>query len=141
MKRTIPLFRALLALLVIGVVVIIQGCGGSQLKSWHTQQLDEEFTAQKAVDVQTFADYLALEDRLFRQLDDKVYALSETRPAFKLDRFSSNSAADPRGHRPNWKPIHPKVEEILSETHGLMVYQEDVTRTAMAVAGLTATAI
>lgn len=42
------------------------------------------------------------------------------------------------GQRPNWKPIHPKVEEILAETHGLMVYQEDVTRTAMAVAGFDA---
>ncbi|MDJ0840015.1 MAG: DNA polymerase III subunit alpha [Acidobacteriota bacterium] len=40
--------------------------------------------------------------------------------------------------KPNWKVIHPKLEEVLVETHGLMVYQEDVTRTAMAVAGFDA---
>ena len=40
--------------------------------------------------------------------------------------------------RPNWKTIHPKLEEILAETHGLMVYQEDVTKAAMAVAGFDA---
>jgi len=42
------------------------------------------------------------------------------------------------GAQPNWKPIHPLFEEVLKETHGLMVYQEDVTRTAMALAGFDA---
>ena len=42
------------------------------------------------------------------------------------------------GHAPNWDPIHPILEEVLHETHGLMVYQEDVTRTAMALAGFNA---
>jgi len=42
------------------------------------------------------------------------------------------------GRRPNWKMLHPKLEETLAETHGLMVYQEDVTRAAMAVAGFDA---
>jgi len=43
-----------------------------------------------------------------------------------------------RGGRPNWRVIHPKLEETLAETLGLMVYQEDVTRTAMALAGFDA---
>lgn len=42
------------------------------------------------------------------------------------------------GRKPNWQPIHPSVEETLTETHGLMVYQEDVSRTAMAAAGFNA---
>jgi DNA polymerase-3 subunit alpha/error-prone DNA polymerase len=34
-----------------------------------------------------------------------------------------------------WKPLHPKVAGVLDETFGIMVYQEDVARVAMAVAG------
>jgi len=42
------------------------------------------------------------------------------------------------GRKPNWQVIHPELERVLEETHGLMVYQEDVTRTAMALAGFDA---
>ncbi|HWC51297.1 MAG TPA: DNA polymerase III subunit alpha, partial [Nitrospira sp.] len=31
-------------------------------------------------------------------------------------------------------PLHPLMESILEETHGIMVYQEDVTKVAMALA-------
>ncbi len=43
------------------------------------------------------------------------------------------------GGAPNWPVIHPKLEATLAETHGLMVYQEDVMRTAMALAGFDST--
>ncbi|PIE90447.1 MAG: DNA polymerase III subunit alpha [Acidobacteria bacterium] len=43
-----------------------------------------------------------------------------------------------KGLPPDWDPVHPLFEEVLRETHGLMVYQEDVTRTAMALAGFDA---
>jgi error-prone DNA polymerase len=39
-----------------------------------------------------------------------------------------------RGGR--WEPIHPLLADVLDETYGIMVYQEDVSKTAMAVAGL-----
>jgi DNA polymerase-3 subunit alpha/error-prone DNA polymerase len=34
-----------------------------------------------------------------------------------------------------WEPIHPLLEDVLEETFGIMVYQEDVSRAAMALAG------
>jgi DNA polymerase-3 subunit alpha/error-prone DNA polymerase len=34
-----------------------------------------------------------------------------------------------------WQPIHPLLTDVLDETYGIMVYQEDVSKTAMAVAG------
>ncbi len=34
-----------------------------------------------------------------------------------------------------WTPIHPLLEDVLEETFGIMVYQEDVSRAAMALAG------
>ncbi len=37
-----------------------------------------------------------------------------------------------------YTPLHPSMEEILRETYGIMVYQEDVSRIAMAMAGFNA---
>ena len=34
-----------------------------------------------------------------------------------------------------WKPIHPLLEKILDETYGVLTYQEDVSKTAVAMAG------
>ncbi|MGB0910262.1 MAG: DNA polymerase III subunit alpha [Nitrospirales bacterium] len=42
-----------------------------------------------------------------------------------------------RAHGQVHQPVHDLFEEVLCETHGLMVYQEDVTRVAMAVAGFS----
>ena len=83
-------------------ITVLQACGSAQLKPWHTEKLDEEFTEDMADEVRTFADYLALEDRLFKQLDDQVYAQIETGLAHKLDRYSAGSAADPRKGEPDW---------------------------------------
>jgi len=42
-----------------------------------------------------------------------------------------------RLHGGNWEPIHPCMAEVLDETFGIMVYQEDVSRVAMALAGFS----
>jgi DNA polymerase-3 subunit alpha/error-prone DNA polymerase len=34
-----------------------------------------------------------------------------------------------------WKPLHPLLENILDETYGILCYQEDVSKTAIALAG------
>jgi error-prone DNA polymerase len=39
-----------------------------------------------------------------------------------------------RAHGGAHEPLHPLMESILNETHGIMVYQEDVTKVAMALA-------
>ncbi|MBN1525899.1 MAG: DNA polymerase III subunit alpha [Spirochaetales bacterium] len=43
-----------------------------------------------------------------------------------------------RLHGKQWEKLHPLVEETLSETFGIMVYQEDVARVAIAAAGFSA---
>ena len=35
-----------------------------------------------------------------------------------------------------WKPLHPLLGDVLDETYGIMVYQEDVSKTAVALADL-----
>ncbi len=42
-----------------------------------------------------------------------------------------------RLHGGRWDPIHPLLADVLSETFGIMVYQEDVSRAAVALAGFT----
>ncbi len=42
-----------------------------------------------------------------------------------------------RVHGVPFEPIHPLLADILDETYGVMVYQEDVSRVAMAMAGFS----
>ncbi len=42
-----------------------------------------------------------------------------------------------RLHGGPWEPLHPLLADILAETFGLLVYQEDVARTAVALAGFS----
>jgi alpha-beta hydrolase superfamily lysophospholipase len=91
-----------LGLVVCGITLFIQGCGGLPLKPWHTEKLTEEFSAEMAQEIQTFDDYRQLEDRLFAQLEEKVYSGTETGPEYALVRYSTGSAADPQHLQPNW---------------------------------------
>lgn len=84
------------------VAVLLSGCGGEPLEPWHEEYLDEEFSVGLTNDVKSFTDYLVLEDRLFRQLDEEVYSEVATGPRFGLVRFSKGSASDPQTRTPNW---------------------------------------
>ncbi len=42
-----------------------------------------------------------------------------------------------RLHGGCWQPLHPLLADVLDETFGLMVYQEDVSRVAVHLAGLS----
>lgn len=42
-----------------------------------------------------------------------------------------------RLHGAPWQPIHPLMADLLDETYGIMVYQEDVSKTAVALAGFS----
>ncbi|HOX18077.1 MAG TPA: hypothetical protein PKW82_06440, partial [Spirochaetales bacterium] len=63
-----------------------------------------------------------------------VVASSIIRPA--ANRFVDEYVA--RLHGKQWRRLPQAVEEALRETHGVMVYQEDVSRVAMAAAGFDA---
>jgi len=42
-----------------------------------------------------------------------------------------------RLHGGAWEPIHPMLADVLDETYGIMVFQEDVSKTAVALAGFS----
>ena len=92
-------------LLLAVLLVFVQGCSSRpSLKLWHTEVLTEEFTAGmvEAGQVRNFDDYLALEERLYRQLDEVIYAKTERGPAHMLERYSYGSAADPERRPVKW---------------------------------------
>ncbi len=92
----------ILALLIL-VIYATASSNSPPLKSWHTEILTEEFTEDMVSgQVRNFSDYRELEQRLFRQLDEQIYARTETGPAHALKRYSSGSAADPNRRQTNW---------------------------------------
>ena len=102
-RSTRILIRSSFVQIVAVLVMSIQGCSDSPQEPWHTEKLTEEFTTDMVDDqVRNFDDYLALEQRLFKQLDEKVYADTAAGPDHALERYSAGSSADPRRSKPNW---------------------------------------
>jgi DNA polymerase-3 subunit alpha len=70
--------------------------------------------------------------------DDIVAVLALYRPG-PMGMNAHNDYADRKNNRQKITPIHPELEEplreILSETYGLIVYQEQIMRIAQKVAG------
>jgi alpha-beta hydrolase superfamily lysophospholipase len=89
---------------VAGAVTLLyaQRDAGPPLETWHKANLSQEFSARKVDKVRTFEDYRQLEERLFVELKEKVYARTATGPEYALVRYSSGSVADPQPLRPNW---------------------------------------
>jgi len=102
LKRLLSLTGVMLTFSLL--VMYITACSTAPaLQPWHTEILTEEFTEDMVGhQVNNFDDYMALEERLFRQLDEQIYANSATGPAHILDRYSPGSAADPHRQRTNW---------------------------------------
>jgi alpha-beta hydrolase superfamily lysophospholipase len=79
-----------------------QACSGPALEPWHRERLTAEFSVGKSDEIRSFDDYRALEDRLFRELDQRVYTRVGTGPSRELVRYSAGSASDPRNDDPDW---------------------------------------
>ena len=82
------------------VVFVVMMNDRPDLSLWHEADLDEEFTVHS--DVRTFAEYLALEDRLFKQLDDLVNTPTAFDNESMINRFNRGSWSDPGKWPQNW---------------------------------------
>jgi alpha-beta hydrolase superfamily lysophospholipase len=96
----IGLYGALGSVITLVVVFVVYLNGRPDLSVWHLANLDEEFTADSGVE--TFDEYRALEDRLFRQLDSEVYARIADTERGPFNRFTRGSLSDPGQHVQNW---------------------------------------
>jgi alpha-beta hydrolase superfamily lysophospholipase len=88
------------ALVVLVTVFVVYMNGRADLQIWHLAELDEEFTADSGI--KTFTDYLALEERLFSQLDELVYAKIKPDQRQAINRYNRGSLSDPERWSPNW---------------------------------------
>jgi pimeloyl-ACP methyl ester carboxylesterase len=94
-----------------------------ELEPWHTVELDEEFTMGTAESIQSFGEYLDLEERLFRQLRRDVYQHNDKTGKNLLKRYYAGSRADPANVERNWnrsfefKKENPRGGVLL--IHGL----------------------
>ena len=92
-----------------------------ELSVWHTAALDEEFTADSPV--ASFEEYLALEERLFAQLEDRVFARIAPDERTRIDRFHRGSLSDPGRWPRDWNrsyawPVDaPRAAAVL--VHGM----------------------
>ena len=75
---------------------------GPELEVWHRAPLEQEFTAARADDVRTLADYFALEQRLFAELDREVYAHVEREDQVPYIRYARGSRSDPHRWSHDW---------------------------------------
>jgi alpha-beta hydrolase superfamily lysophospholipase len=91
------------------------------LKVWHQAELDAEFTVDTPA--QSFADYLALEKRLFGQLDEQVYARIRAGDRDSINRYFRGSQSDPGRWPTDWNRSFelsadaPKIGVLL--LHGM----------------------
>lgn len=94
-------------------VLVLHLNGRPDLSAWHTVHLDEEFTKDSGLE--SFREYLDLEQRLFQQLDDEVYAETPTSAGNIINRFSKGSLSDPDRWPQNWNRSY-ELEEASSRS-------------------------
>ena len=72
------------------------------LKPWHRAELDAEFSVDKAADYRDLDDYLHMEDRLFRQLQEQVYAHVAAADQAPFNRYAADSLLNPQNYLKDW---------------------------------------
>ena len=98
---------ACLAGIVVAVVVLNSK---PELSVWHHANLDEEFTQTSPV--ATLDEYLALESRLFAQLQSDVYSKVPDAERTDFNRYNAGSRSDPAIWPQNWN----RTFELASDT-------------------------
>ena len=72
------------------------------LHPWHTLNLEEEFTIKSTSKIKTFPEYLAQEEKLFDELQEKVYNNWKDKREHQLIRYDPTSIANSFLYKTNW---------------------------------------
>jgi esterase/lipase len=84
-----------------------------ELQAWHTVVLDNEFTADDATPQATLQDYLDREQRLFAEVDRKVYRSGDVDGELLYSRYWSGGVQDPAGQPQNWNRTFELVPDEI----------------------------
>jgi pimeloyl-ACP methyl ester carboxylesterase len=103
------------------------------LKVWHTARLDAEFRASDAGKVRSLADYRALEDRLFDEVQREVYARVRPEDQRRFNRYSTGSLSDPLKGARNWNRT---FELEAASPRGAVLLLHGLTDSPYAMRGL-----
>jgi DNA polymerase-3 subunit alpha/error-prone DNA polymerase len=131
-NRSLAVIRDALALLRANGVALAEG-------AWEPEG---DFATQQAIALGRTMGCFYIESPAMRQLQQKagvgdfahlVIHSSIIRPAAN-DYIREYLR---RLHGGPWEPLHPLLQDVLAETFGIMVYQEDVSRAAVALAGFS----
>ncbi len=87
-------------LLALVVVFVLYLQGRPDLEVWHRARLEEEFDADSRV--LAFADYQALEERLFAELEREVFDRIDAEDRTRINRFNRGSLSDPAKWDRDW---------------------------------------
>jgi len=91
------------------------------LSTWHTTILQNEFTTESSA--KDFDTYIALEDRLFKELDSEILEKVLSTEKSRISRYTKNSFSDPKRWDKAWNksfelPVdNPKMGVLL--LHGM----------------------
>ena len=72
----------------------------AELDPWHTTHLKQEYHQQSGL--KAFAEYLELEDKLFTELDNKIYQEYIPQAPSVINRYENGSLSDPNIWDINW---------------------------------------
>jgi alpha-beta hydrolase superfamily lysophospholipase len=122
-KKTIKalLYLAFGGLTVLLTVFVLYLEKRPALSIWHKAELDAEFTTKSPV--ADFTEYIKLEEKLFQQLADNVYARVPQEDRHFLNRFYRGSMSDPNNWAQNWNrtfELHQaEPEAVVLLLHGM----------------------
>ncbi len=79
------------------------------LDIWHTVELESEYT--RSLDLNTFSQYLSLENKLFNDVEKLIYDQTQAPHPSILNRYVRGSLADPQKWRTDWNKSYEWVRE------------------------------
>ncbi|HKD11411.1 MAG TPA: alpha/beta fold hydrolase [Thermoanaerobaculia bacterium] len=127
------------ALVTVFVVRALDARKHPELKPWHRIAPRKELTAAELTDRFTFADYLAREDALFKEVTDRIESAVPPEDRTNTNRYSPESPTNPGHFTVNWN----RTQEIVPPTirggalllHGLTDSPYSMRRLAELLAG------
>jgi alpha-beta hydrolase superfamily lysophospholipase len=120
--RVLTISVALVLLIILAIAILAQR-SIPDLSLWHTVDLETEFEADDADEGFDWSRYLELEDRLFRELDERVVQPSAGEANPLWNRYAADGANNPETFLRNWnRSYEMAVEDPLGGAlmiHGL----------------------
>ena len=120
-------FRVVLTVFVVFITILLVHAFNarkmSDLQVWHTVNLSNEFDRSRHGPEITFEQYSDLEDKLFAELDKKVFFEATSFKQEKYNRYTRSSSSNPDHFTQNWNRsfelVPERIEGGVLLVHGL----------------------